>query len=250
VNSNRVILGFQLRGTVSGRVVVRAIGPALIPLGVANAISNPILTVFDSSGNVIAQNDNWQTPVAPAAGYQTFPVGSTNLTPSDPRESAIGLILPPGDYTAFADGVNGETGITLAEVYKADAGQNIDSSVVNISTRGNVVTGDGVMIAGFTLGGTTPVTVVIRALGPSLSTYGLTGLLLDPVLTIYNQDGNPIANVDDTSPAEIISLGSLLPTDPREPAIKMTLNPGEYTAIVTGKSGLTGIAIVEVYLIQ
>ena len=250
VNANRAIAGFAIRGTVSNRVVIRAIGPSLIAHGVPNAISNPKLTIYDSQGNVIAQNDDWQVSIPPAAGYQTFAVSSTPFSPTDPREAAIGLILPPGNYTAFADGVNGETGVTLAEVYEADVGLNIDSRLVNISTRGTVLTGDSVMIAGFVVGGAAPATVILRAIGPSLSTVGLTGLLLDPVLTIYDQGGNVIATVDNTSPADAASLGTLLPSDPREPAIKMTLNPGAYTAIVTGKGGLTGIAIVEVYLSQ
>ncbi|OAI42345.1 hypothetical protein AYO41_00850 [Verrucomicrobia bacterium SCGC AG-212-E04] len=248
VNANRAISGFVIGGTAPRRVVIRAIGPGLVPFGVANAISNPMLTVFNQSGNVIAQNDDWQTQIPPAAGYQTFPVASTQWAPNDARESAIGLVLAPGAYTAFADGVNGEMGVTLAEIFDADTGQAIDSRLINISTRGTVMTGDSVMIAGFILGGSSPTTVTIRALGPSLSQFGLTGLLLDPVLTVYDSHGNAIADVADTTSDDAAWLGSLLPSDSREPATKLTLPPGAYTAIVSGKQGATGIALVEVYL--
>jgi hypothetical protein len=250
VNANRAISGFIIGGSAPRRVVIRARGPALVALGVTNAISNPKLTVFDQGGNVIAQNDDWQTQIPPAAGYATFPLDSTQWAPSDPRESAIGLVLPPGAYTAFADGVNGEMGVTLAEIFDADTGQQTGSWLSNISTRGNVMTGDSVMIGGFIVGGTVPTTVTIRALGPSLSQAGLTGVLLDPEMTIYDSNGVAIAVVDDTTAADSAWLGSLLPSDSREPAKKLTLPPGAYTAVVTGKSGATGIALVEVYFDQ
>ena len=250
VNANRAISGFVIGGSAPRRVVIRAVGPSLVPSGVGNAISNPKLTVFDQGRNIIAQNDDWQTQIPPASGYATFPLGSTPWTPNDPRESAIGLVLPPGAYTAFADGVNGEMGITLAEIYDADAGQQTGSWLSNISTRGTVMTGESVMIAGFIIGGTMPTTVTIRALGPSLSRFGLTGVLLDPEMTIYDSNGVVIAYVDDTSAADAAPLGSLLPSDPREPAKKMTLLPGAYTTVVSGKRGATGIALIEVYFNQ
>src|SRR5262249_52450036 len=89
VNANPAISGFIIGGTAPRRVVIRAMGPAMVAAGVANTISNPMLTVFDQNGNVIAQNDDWQTQIPPAAGYQTFSVASTQWAPSDPRESAI-----------------------------------------------------------------------------------------------------------------------------------------------------------------
>lgn len=91
---------------------MRGLGPELVPRGVTNAISNPKLTVYNLQGGVIAPNGDWQSEIPPAAGVQTFAVSRTNFGPTDSRESAIGLTLPPGGYTAFADGENGETGVT------------------------------------------------------------------------------------------------------------------------------------------
>ncbi len=137
--------------------------------------------------------------------------------------------------------------MTLAEVFDADATPNASSRLINLSTRGQVLTADSVMIAGFVMGGNSPGTVVIRAIGPSLAAAGLSGLLQDSVLTIYDQNSHVVATIADSGPADAAALGSLLPADPREPAIKLTLIPGAYTAIVSGKGGQTGIALVEVY---
>src|SRR5262249_3104436 len=140
-----MIGGFIIWGNSEKSVAIRALGPSLTSRGVKGALSNPALELYDASGKLVAQNDNW-TSLPPG----TVPDG---LQPSSPYESVIVATLPPGRYTAVLRSVDGKTGNALCELYDLDPG---DSRVVNISTRGQVGTGDDVMIGGFIVGGTEP----------------------------------------------------------------------------------------------
>ena len=94
---------------------------------------------------------------------------------------------------------------------------------------------------------------MVRAIGPSLAQFGLTGALANPGLEIHNQSGVVIATNDDwqsTQKSEIQAAG-LAPSDPRESAIVLTnFEPGPYTAIVRGKNNTTGVGLVEIYDVQ
>ncbi len=130
----------------------------------------------------------------------------------------------------------------------------MDSQLSNISTRGFVGTNDNVMIGGFIIGnnGQANGRVVIRALGPSLSDFGITGALQDPFLELKDANGFTLISNDDwqqTQEMEISQTG-LAPTDIRESALVISLPNGNYTGIVRGKSDATGIAVVEVYHVQ
>ena len=107
-----LIAGFVVGGTglVGTKVVVRALGPALTPLGVPNALQDPVLEVHDSSGNLIASNDNWKD-----APIESRPAAT--LAPTDDREAAIALLLHGGAFTAIVRGANNSTGTALVEVY-------------------------------------------------------------------------------------------------------------------------------------
>src|SRR2546421_9326741 len=119
----------------------------------------------------------------------------------------------------------------------------------NISTRGMVGTGQNVLIAGFTIGGAQAKKVIVRALGPTLGTLGVSGALADPTITIVNSSNVVVASNDnwrDTQETAIAASGYAPPND-LESAIIATLAPGSYTAVVTGKNGGTGIGVVDVY---
>jgi hypothetical protein len=123
----------------------------------------------------------------------------------------------------------------------------------NISTRGFVGTLDDVLITGFIVGDVGSATVVVRALGPSLTAYGVSGVLSDPVLTIYDSTGSAIATNDnwqDNVNAIDIQKNGLAPPNPSESALVLHLPAGAYTAIVSGANGSTGIALAEVYTLQ
>jgi hypothetical protein len=191
---------------------------------------------------MIAFNDNW----AQASNAQSIP---SNLQPTNGSESAILTFLAPGAYTAIVRGVNGGTGIGLVEAFDLDA--TVPSKLSNISTRGLVEIGDGVMIGGFIVKGSDSDKVVVRAIGPSLASppFNLTNVLQNPTLSLFDANGMMFASNDDwrsTQEAAIIATG-LQPTNDAESAIVTTLTPGNYTAIVRGAGGSTGVGLVEVY---
>ncbi len=240
--ANVMIAGFVITGPGSKKVIIRAIGPSLTAAGVAGALSNPTLTLYNSQSQPIATNDDWRSTQQAEIIASTFP-------PSDNRESAIVSTLAPGSYTAIVSGVSGEMGVGLVEVYDLDVANVINARPINVATRARVLTADSVMIAGFVIGGTRPRRVIVRALGPSLTAAGVPGALADPTLTLYNAQSQPMATNDnwkDTQQAEIAAT-PFPPNNDLESAIVVTLDPGAYTAIVSGKNGTTGVGLVEVY---
>ena len=156
--------------------------------------------------------------------------------------------LPPGPYTAVVSGVGGVTGVGLVEVYEVD---QPDTPLINISTRGLVGTNFDVMIGGFVVQGSGSQTVAIRAIGPSLTQFGITGALANPTMQLVRiSDNTVIATNDDwqtaANAAQLQSAG-FAPGNPLESAILMTLQPGAYTAVVSGVGGTSGVGLVEVY---
>jgi hypothetical protein len=107
-----VIAGFILGGSGEDRIVVRALGPSLTAVGVANALADPRLELRDSDGALVAANNDWQDN--PAAAGELI---AANLSPTNPLESGLAVTLPPGLYTALLFGVNNSAGIGLVEVY-------------------------------------------------------------------------------------------------------------------------------------
>ena len=125
------------------------------------------------------------------------------------------------------------------------------SQLLNISTRARVLSGDKVLIGGFIITGNEPKKVIIRGIGPSLS--GLPGTLSDPTLELHDGDTMLAANDDwkiasnGSSQQAEVEATTLPPSNDVESAIVITLNPGSYTAILSGKNGGTGVGLVEVY---
>jgi hypothetical protein len=241
---NVLIGGFIVTGADPKKVIVRAIGPSLGMAGVSGALADPTLELHEPDGTVVT-NDNWKDT-------QEAEIVATTIPPTNDLESAMVATLAPGAYTAIVSGKNGGTGVGLVETYDLD--QAAASQLANISTRGFVETGDNVMIGGFIVGGGGGgnATVIVRAIGPSLGTAGVSGALADPTLELHDSNGAIIASNDnwkDTQEAEI-EAAQLAPADDRESAIEATLAPGAYTAIVRGKDNGTGVGLVEAYNLQ
>jgi hypothetical protein len=235
--------GFIVAGSSAKQIIVRAMGPSLAQASVPGALADPVLELRDSSGNLLFANDNWKTT-------QEQAIRDTNLAPPNDLESAIVASLQPGAYTAIVSGANSGTGVGLVEVY--DLEQPPISKLVNISTRGLVGTGEKVMIGGVILLGPDPARILFRALGPSLTSAGIQQALADPQLDLFDAQGTKIAsnnNWKDTQQAAIQDTGAA-PIIDNESAIVATLNPGNYTAVVSGVNGGMGVGLIEAYHLQ
>jgi DNA-binding beta-propeller fold protein YncE len=246
---NVLIGGFIITGNVPKKVIIRAIGPSLTAFGISGALADPTLELHDSSGATV-HNDDWQTTIISDFGSdQSGEIRDSGLAPLDPHESAMIVYLIPGAYTAIVRGKNGAAGVGLVEVYDLDL--MLPAKLANVSTRGHVDSGDNVMIAGLITVGSKPVQVVLRAIGPSLASSGVPNPLEDPVLELRDTNGGLITSNDDWQEHEAeVSATLLAPTDPRESAIVARLYPANYTAIVRGKNGATGVALVEAYYLN
>ena len=241
-----MIGGFIINGSTPKKVVLRGMGPSLASFGIINFLVDPVLELRSSSGALLQKNDNWKDD-------QRAEIEGTVFQPSDDRESVIIATLVPGAYTALLTGKNQTTGVGLVEIYDGDTA--VASELTNISTRGFVQTANNVMIGGFILGNNTAnANVAVRGRGPSLAQFGLSNVLADRTLEIHNSSGTTLIANDDwetdpVSAAQLIANG-LAPTDPKESGVFVSLPPGQYTAVLAGKDGGTGIGLVEIFTPQ
>jgi hypothetical protein len=242
---NVLIGGFIITGTDPKTIVLRALGPSLSRFGISHAVRDPVLSVYNSSRTLIATNDNWQSD----PGHSQME--ANGLAPANLLESATVQTLAPGAYTVIVRGKDPTPGIGLVELY--DLSPLSNSTLGNMSTRGSVGTTDDVLISGFIVGDVDSATVVVRALGPSLAASGVSGVLSDPTLTIYDSTGSEIATNDnwqDNVNAIDVRKNGLAPPNPSESALVLHLPAGAYTAIVRGANGATGVGLAEVYTLH
>lgn len=244
LNGDKVLIaGFIITGPAQKTVVVRGIGPSL-PL--AGKLSDPVIEVHGPSGELLGVNDDWEDALTRQE------ISDSGFAPTNRLESALWGVINPGAYTVILTGKDGGTGIGSVEVYDLD--EPADSRLANISTRGFVDTGDNAMIGGLIVGGGNPtgaIKVVVRALGPSIP---LADALANPTVELHDKNGTTIASNDDwkmrpdgTSQQAEIEATTIPPPNDLESAFVETLPPGQYTAIVRGKNGTTGIGLVEAY---
>jgi uncharacterized protein (DUF1800 family) len=240
------IAGFIIQGTGVKPVLIRALGPSLTPLGVAGALANPSIEIYDSAGMKFGSNDDWDQ-----AGDIQIKHQLLGLSFPQTKESVIYAVLPPGVYTAIVRGVGNSTGVALVELWDMDL--SASCALTNVSTRGIVRTGAEIMIGGFILTGTGTKDLLVRAIGPTLQPLGVPNVLVDPTIDVYNAQGTKVYSNNNwkvqTPPATqatIVATGKA-PTDDREAAVLMTLGPGAYTVLLTGVSNTVGNALFELY---
>lgn len=255
IDDNVLIAGIVITGTQPKKVLIRGLGPTLSQFNVPNVLVDPQLELHDSS-SVIGTNDDWQTTQLGGviSADQKTEIENSQFAPPNSSEPAIIATLAPGSYTAILRGANSTTGAGLVEAYDISGGT--PSQLANISTRGFVQTGDGVMIGGLVTVNR-PTRVLVRALGPTLAQFGLNNVLANPQLELHDATGI-IATNDDWQTTQVggsiarpqvsaIQASGLAPPNGSESAITTILQPGSYTAIVRGAGDTTGIALVEVY---
>ncbi len=257
---NILIAGFAVGGSgVVGTepLLVRASGPALVPFGVPGTLADPSLSLFNSASTVLASNSGWAgdaTITSEAAAVGAFPWTTTTS-----QDSALATSQGVGSYTAQVSGQSNDTGVALAEVYDATPAASFTATsprLVNLSARVMVGSEGNILIAGFAIGGDTGMTVLIRASGPALVSFGVPGTLPDPSLSLYNSAAVVLASNtawagDGTISATASRVGAFnwTSTASNDSALLVTLPPGSYTAQVKGSSGDKGVALVEVYAV-
>jgi hypothetical protein len=239
--NNVGIAGFVIGGSEPKKLLIRGLGPTLTQFNVTGVMPNPTLKLYDGSGSLITTNDDWKST-------QEAAITDTQLAPPNDVEAAILATLQPGAYTVIEDDASASTGVGLVEVY--DLSPLASSRLLNLSTRGLVQTGAQALIAGCSVAADSN-DVVVRALGPSLRALGVDNALADPMVTLYDSNANVIAANDNWKDSQQNAMEStgLQPPNNLDAAILVRLARGNYTAIVTGKNGSTGIGLVEVYAV-
>jgi hypothetical protein len=253
IGDNALIEGFIVQGPGGStkKILVRAIGPSLAAFGIADALADPTLAIFDAGNTQIASNDNWQTTQVGGiiTGDQMAEINASGLAPASTAESAIVANLAPASYTAVVRGVNNSIGTAVVDAFDLNAAS--PARLANVATRGLVQPGDKLLIGGFIVQNGS-VKVVVRAIGPSLAAFGITNALPDTTLQLRNQSGTIVRENDDwmsSQQAELVGTG-LQPSNNLEAALVETIPPGPYTAQVRGKPETTGTGVVEVYFLQ
>ncbi|MBC7365741.1 MAG: hypothetical protein H7343_02835, partial [Undibacterium sp.] len=250
-----LIAGFVVAGPGNKRVMLRASGPTLAapPFNLPGTLADPILSVYNSAGTLIYTNDDWTSandvPGLATAGPRlgAFPFLANSA-------DAAGILnLAPGGYTAVVTGKAGATGIALIEVYEDD---NLSSRLSNLSTRAYVGTDSFVAIPGIvTRGGANAKKVLVRAVGPGLTSFGVANVLANPTVALIDSAGNTVATNDDweTNPnlADLLTATASVtfPLAPgsKDAALLVTVPTGGYTLQVSGVANTTGNVLVEVY---
>lgn len=251
-SAGSLTMGFVLNGGGTAQMLVRGDGPSLANFGISGALSNPVLTLYNGSSTQIATNSGWNNDSALSAvftsvGAFAFPAGSL--------DTALLSSLAPGNYTAQIAGANGSSGVALAELYDADK-QLVTARLINISALSNVSTSTSGLAAGFVIAGTGSERLLVRAAGPTLTKFGISSPLANPVLTIYDSTGKAIAsNTGWAGSSDLATVAAQVGAfafnaGSADSAIVITLQPGQYTAQVSSATGLSGPALIEVYEVR
>ena len=243
VTGDRAVLigGFIVSGfTEKKDIILRGLGPSLSRFGLSSVLADPVLELRSANGQLIASNDNWKDK-------QANEISGYGLAPQDDHESALLVTLSYGSYTVLLREKNGAAGNGVVEVYDVSGGSAV--KLGNISARG-YVDSNNVLIGGIIEGGNGIANdeVVVRALGPQLKASGVQNALDDPTLELRDKNGSLLAFNDDwtTNSSQLTYIG-LAPSNNAESAMRVSLPPGNYTAIVRAKGSSGGVALVEFY---
>lgn len=243
-----LIVGLAIGGSGAKQVLLRGVGPGLTQFGLPGALVDPQLRLYNAAGTQTDLNDDWGGGATLTDAFKA--VGAFSLLATS-KDAALSVPLTTGTYTAQVTSTSG-TGVALLEAYDSDAAVTT-SRLINISARTQVGTGDNILVVGFVITGTGSKNVLIRAVGPGLTPFGVGGVLADPQLKLTTPDGKQIAINDDWAGTDALktaftATGAFgLNATSKDAALLVTLEPGSYTAQVSGAGNSTGIALVEVY---
>jgi len=258
-------LGFMVSGSGtagSQNLLIRATGPALTTFGVTGVLPDPKLTVIRQSDHAaLSTNVGWGSPATNQAEVTAADnaTGAFPLSNSASLDSALvnSFQSVTGGYTVQVNGKSGDSGNALVEVFDDTPIYTLMTPrLVNLSCL-NQVSAGGILTAGFVIGGATAKTVLVRASGPSLVQFGVTGVMPDPQLTLNSTSaaapGVVATNAGWGGDPQIMAAGNSVEafafTNPSslDSALLLSLAPGPYTVQVSSVSGASGNVLVEVY---
>lgn len=247
-----LIVGLAIGGTGNKQLIVRGIGPSLVPLGIPTALTTTKIILYDSSGGVVDSNASWGTAANAGSMNAAFSAVGASTLPANSADSAILRSAPKANYTAHVFGATNNTGVALAEFYDADA-ISASSRLINVSARAQVGTGNNVLIAGFVINGSGSDTLLLRGVGPSLAQSGITSPLAAPRIIVYDSQGAVVASNDGwqnntaiATAAATVGAFALTPGS-ADSALLITLPTGAYTVQLSGANNTTGVGLIEVY---
>ena len=220
--------------------------------GVAGAIAAPRLEIFHE-GTLVASNTGWTRGDAGGIAAAAARAGAFALA-TDAADSAALVTLAPGSYTAVINATDGRTGVGLLEVYDPSP-DTPAPRLSNLSVRAFAGSGADTLIVGFVVRGDTPQRMLLRAIGPTLAQFGVSGALARPQLTVYSgadaiarNTGWPDSPDRGAITEAAARVGAFaLPANSTDAVLLLELAPGAYTAQVAGAEGATGVALVEAY---
>jgi hypothetical protein len=248
--------GFVLQGTPSKSLIIRGVGPTLGSFGINGSLADPVMDVIPlGASTAIASNDDWGGGASLVSAFNR--VGAFPLAASGSSDASVATSLSATGASGYTVRITSRNtaaaGIALAEVYDEES---LGSAVrlVNVSTSGFVGQGDQALVPGFFVGGDAPKQLLIRAVGPGLTQFGVGGVLTDPQLSLVplGRDFAVAANDNWGGSAALqaafAQAGAFaLPLGSNDAAVLARLPPGGYTVVVSGVGGATGTALVEIY---
>lgn len=244
------ISGFVIVGGGQLPVLVRAIGPTLGAYGVSTVVADPVLRIL-SGNQEIESNDNWLSSQS-----QTFVASGAFALVADSKDAAAVKPLGAGSYTVMAQDALGRAGVLLAETYDSSP-LTSNARFVNASTRGYVGTGEQSMVTGFVVMGKGTVRLLVRAIGPTLKSFGVGDAIADPMCELFKGDTKLRENDNWESgtgaaeiPAANKSVGAFdLNTGSKDAAMVVSLTEGNYSVVTSGTNSTTGTVLIELYLL-
>ncbi len=242
--------GFVMAGDSTKELVVRGVGPTLANFDVAGSIAATELRVFsaEDTATPLDSNRNWRASIGDGRELGAF------LLPDGSNDSVVRRAFGNGGFTTQVLPATSDTdpGVALLEIYDADL-DDLGARLINLSARTEIAA-DSTVTVGFVLVGTTPRTLLIRAVGPGLTDFGVDGALSDPTLLLLRGQVAESGNDDWGGSEEVRSTAEAVGAFPllnssADAALVTTLPPGAYTAQVTAPPGQSGVVLVEVYLV-
>ncbi len=250
-----LIMGFVVSGN-NKNLLVRGVGPTLAAFGIITPLADPLLTLYNNTG-LLATNDDWSTTSTGASQSTVIAATASQVgafaLPAGSKDSSLLFMVNNGAHTSGLVRPNSTTGVALTEIYDIDP--TVGSRLVNVSARMHITGGEGTLIAGFSIGGSVAKTVLIRGIGPSLAQFGVSGVLPDPIIAVYSGSTQIYSNdnweASTATAAQIvtasIAVGAFaLPAGSKDAVLLITLQPGNYTVLVSGGTA-TGVALIEIY---